>query len=41
MRFIASYSGTLVGREAELHGAQVWKVEGRELNRNCSIKLSR
>ena len=39
--FAASYSGVIAGRTAELRGTQVFNVDGQELIRNCSIKLSR
>ena len=41
IRLAASYTGMLAAHTAEVNGTQVFKVDGQESTRNCTIKLTR
>jgi hypothetical protein len=37
--YTASYSGTMAGGAANLHGTQAWTLDGKPESRSCSISL--
>lgn len=39
--FTASYEGRLAARSGQLNGRQVWMVDAKSENRNCSIALKK